>query len=112
MALRANRIEPRRPSPRLYVMAPQVADPAGVADTLTAVLAAAEVAAVLLRLTATDERTLINHVKALAPLVQSQGAALLLDGHLEIVARAGADGTHASGLSACEEALPVLKPAR
>jgi thiamine-phosphate pyrophosphorylase len=36
----------------------------------------------------------------------------LLDGHVELVARAGADGAHVNGLAALEEALPSLKPDR
>ena len=51
-------------------------------------------------------------MKALAPAVQNAGAALLLDGHVELVARGGADGAHLSGLAAMEDALPSLKPDR
>ena len=40
----------------------------------------------MLRLAAADERTLINRTKTLAPVVQDQGAALLLDGLPDIVA--------------------------
>jgi thiamine-phosphate pyrophosphorylase len=36
----------------------------------------------------------------------------LLDGHVELVARAGADGAHLTGIEALEEALPTLKPDR
>jgi thiamine-phosphate pyrophosphorylase len=55
---------------------------------------------------------LISRVKALAPIIQDKGAALLLDGHVDLVARGGADGAHLSGLAALEEALPTLKPDR
>ena len=75
-------------------------------------LAAADVAAVLVRLKPTDQRTMISRIKALAPAVQDGGAALLLDGHVELVARAGADGAHLTGIAAMEEALPSLKPDR
>jgi thiamine-phosphate pyrophosphorylase len=51
-------------------------------------------------------------VKTLAPAIQNAGAALLLDGHIELVARSGADGAHVNGLAALEEALPSLKPDR
>ena len=74
--------------------------------------AAADVAAVLLRLKPTDQRTMISRIKALAPAIQDGGAALLLDGHVELVARAGADGAHLTGIAAIEEALPSLKPDR
>src|SRR4051812_16167946 len=55
---------------------------------------------------------MISRIKALAPAVQDSGAALLLDGHVELVARAGADGAHLTSLAALEEALPSLKPDR
>jgi thiamine-phosphate pyrophosphorylase len=67
---------------------------------------------VLVRLKPTDQRTMISRVKALAPAIQDSGAALLLDGHVELVARAGADGAHLTGIEAMEEALPTLKPDR
>src|SRR5215467_14508814 len=79
-----------RPTPRLYVVTPAVSDPAALAVTLNEMFGAADVAAVLLRLQETDERSLINRVKAAAPGVQAAGAALLLDGRPGIVARAGA----------------------
>jgi thiamine-phosphate pyrophosphorylase len=95
---------------------PPVADPAALpADfvaNLAAALTGADVAAVLLRLAATDERSLTNAIKALAPAVQETGAALLLDGHVEIVGRTGADGAHLTGTTALTEALPHLKPER
>ena len=101
-----------RPLPRLYLATPEVDDPAGLVSSLPGLLAGADIAAVLLRLKMTDQRTMIARVKTLAPAIQNAGAALLLDGHVELVARAGADGAHISGLAALEEALPSLKPDR
>jgi thiamine-phosphate pyrophosphorylase len=103
---------PPRPAPRLYLATPEVDDPAQLAGLLPELLAAADVAAVLLRLKPTDQRTMISRVKTLAPVIQNTGAALLLDGHVELVARAGADGAHLNGLAALEDALPSLKPDR
>ncbi|MCK1514306.1 thiamine phosphate synthase [Bradyrhizobium sp. 190] len=108
----ANKPVPLRPAPRLYLATPEVDDPAQLAAQLPELLVAADVAAVLLRLKQTDQRTMIARVKALAPAVQNAGAALLLDGHVELVARAGADGAHLNGLAALEDALPSLKPDR
>jgi thiamine-phosphate pyrophosphorylase len=102
--------ETRRPAPRLYLVAPP--DAAGLANQLADALGAADIAAVLLRLPATDERGQVNHVKALAPTVQNKGAALLLDGHPDLAARAGADGSHLSGIEALGSAIVTLKPAR
>jgi thiamine-phosphate pyrophosphorylase len=103
---------PPRPVPRLYLETPAVDDPAGLVASLPEILAGADIAAVLVKLAMTDQRTMISRIKALAPAVQNAGAALLLDGHVELVARAGADGAHLSGLAALEEALPSLKPDR
>jgi thiamine-phosphate pyrophosphorylase len=103
---------PPRPAPRLYLATPLVDDPALLIAELPGLLSAADVAAVLVRLKETDQRTMISRVKALAPVVQKGGAALLLDGHVELVARAGADGAHLTGIAALEDAMPSLKPDR
>jgi thiamine-phosphate pyrophosphorylase len=55
---------------------------------------------------------MISRIKTLAPVIQDGGAALLLDGHVELVARAGADGAHLTGIEAMEDAMPTLKPDR
>jgi thiamine-phosphate pyrophosphorylase len=89
-----------------------VDDPTDLLAMLPHLPAEADVAAVLLRLKPTDLRTMISRIKALAPAIQNQGAALLLDGHAELVARAGADGAHLTGIQALQDALPTLKPDR
>jgi thiamine-phosphate pyrophosphorylase len=48
----------------------------------------------------------------MAPVVQERGAALLLDGRPELVARSGADGAHLTGTEAVKEAIAGLKPDR
>ena len=98
--------------PRLYLATPEVDDPSALVSSLPGLLAGADIAAVLLRLKMADQRSMISRVKTLAPAIQNAGAALLLDGHVELVARAGADGAHVNGLAALEEALPSLKPDR
>src|SRR6266436_4671358 len=103
---------PPRPMPRLYLATPEVDDPSSLVASLSGLLARADVAAVLVRLKPTDQRTMISRVKALAPATQEKGAALLLDGHVELVARAGGDGAHLTGIEALKEALPTLKPDR
>lgn len=107
----SNKSPPPRPAPRLYLATPVVDDPASLLAELPGLLAAADVAAVLLRLKQTDQRTMISRIKALAPPAQA-GAALLVDGHPELVARGGADGAHLPGIAALKEALPSLKPDR
>jgi thiamine-phosphate pyrophosphorylase len=108
----AARPQDQRPAPRLYLVTPPVGESERFAGDLAAALASADIAAVLLRLEAADERSLINRVKALAPVAQDKGAALVLDGHPDLVARAGADGAHLMGIEAFNVALPTLKPAR
>ncbi|MGZ5871492.1 MAG: thiamine phosphate synthase [Bradyrhizobium sp.] len=103
---------PPHPLPRLYLATPVVDDPQPLLTSLPRLLAAADVAAVLLRLKTTDQRTMISRIKTLAPAIQDKGAALLLEDHVELVARAGADGAHLSSIAALEEALPTLKPDR
>ncbi|MBR0793911.1 thiamine phosphate synthase [Bradyrhizobium jicamae] len=103
---------PPRPVPRLYLATPEVDDPTQLAADLAELLAAADVAAVLVRLRETDPRSMTSRVKALAPVIQNAGAALLIDGHPELVARAGADGAHLTGIAAMEDATPALKPDR
>jgi thiamine-phosphate pyrophosphorylase len=106
--------QPQKPAPRLaprlYLATPEIADPREFANTLSLALADADVAAVLLRLAPADERTLINRVKALAPAIQASGAAVLLEGHAEIVAHGGADGAHLPNMEELQLAGPRLKP--
>jgi thiamine-phosphate pyrophosphorylase len=90
-------------STRLALLGPHGLDGDGVdgfAAALGAACRAGEVAAVILRLAATDERGLIARVKQIAPLAQDHGAALVVAcpgflGDLTAVAvRGGADGVH------------------
>lgn len=101
---------PPPPAPRLYLATPLLEDPAALIGVLPALLKKADVAAVLVRLKTTDQRTMISRIKAIAPAIQPSGAALLIDGHAELVARAGADGAHLGGIEAMEDAMPSLKP--
>jgi thiamine-phosphate pyrophosphorylase len=98
--------------PRLYLATPAVDDTAGLIASLPALLSSADIAAVLLRLKQTDQRGMVSRIKAVAPVVQGAGAALLLDGLSELVGRSGADGAHLTGIDALEQALPSLKPDR
>jgi len=109
MAPRPKNAEPR-PQPRLYLITPAVAEAETFALTLEPALEAGDVAAVLLRLADADERSQINRVKAIAPLVQQHNAALLIGGRSELVARSGADGAHLTGIDAITDGLSKLKP--
>ncbi|MXQ12725.1 thiamine phosphate synthase [Microvirga makkahensis] len=88
-------------SARLYLITPVVED-ASFAPTLAEACKGGAVAAVLLRLPAADERSLVNLVKAVASSVQEHGAALIVSTEGEadlanVAVRGGADGAHVSG---------------
>src|SRR5260370_6258682 len=75
---------PPRPVPRLYLATPELDDPSSLAAGLPGLLAAADVAAELLRLKASDHGSIISRVDAVAPAIQDKGAALLLHGHVGV----------------------------
>jgi thiamine-phosphate pyrophosphorylase len=72
----------------------------------------ADVAAVLVRLPQADPRAQTERIKMFASLIQPSGAALLTDGHADLVARGGADGAHFTGIDQFQEARPSLQPQR
>jgi thiamine-phosphate pyrophosphorylase len=87
---------------RLYLITPVLQD-ASFAPQLAQACEGGAVAAVLVRLGAGDERSLINLVKALGPSVQDHGTALILtaEGKADlatIAARGGADGIHVTDI--------------
>jgi thiamine-phosphate pyrophosphorylase len=98
--------------PRLYLFTPVIEDAAAFVPALDRALPTADIAAVLLRLGDADERALINRIKSVAAVVQRRDIALLIEGRPELVARAGADGAHLTGVAALRAALPALKPDR
>jgi thiamine-phosphate pyrophosphorylase len=99
-------------APQLYLVTPWLDDTASFARDLGVALDVGDVAAVLLRLADADERTLIQRTKAVAAVVQPRGVALVLDGRPDIVARAGADGAHLTGIEAFTASVASLKPDR
>jgi thiamine-phosphate pyrophosphorylase len=103
------RSRPTLPLPRLYLLTPPVEQPAVLTEVADAV-ANTDVAAVLLRLSDADERSLINLVKGIAPAVQHRDVALILADRDDIVARSGADGAHLGSVEALKEAVSRLKP--
>ncbi len=95
------------PTPQLYLLSPLIDDPESFAPTLAQACTGGAIAAVLLRLAPADERSLVNQVKVLAPLVQEYGAAAVIAGPHEadlalIAARGGADGIHIEGAGLAE----------
>lgn len=108
----ASRGRSNKPRQRLYLVTPAIDDAAPIATALERALGAGDVAAVLLRLADGAERELIERTKRIAAQVQSREVALVLDNRAEIVARAGADGAHLSGVAKLAAALALLKPER
>ena len=91
------------PKPRLALLSPYgvgLADAEATARALDAACAAGDVAAVILRLAVSDERSLVALLKKLCPSAQERGAAVVVavpdfDGDLvSVAARGGADGVH------------------
>ena len=100
------------PRQRLYLVTPAISEPEPFADKLEAALGAGDIAAVLLRLADDGERSLIERTRRIAALVQPRDVALVVDNRPEIVARAGADGAHLTGVTKFAAALSLLKPER
>jgi thiamine-phosphate pyrophosphorylase len=100
----------RREAARLYLVTPPLRDTDAIADDLAEALNAADIAAVLLLLEDGEERALIERIARLRILIQSNGAALLLDGHPGLVGPGQADGAHLTGIAAFTAAAPGLKP--
>lgn len=97
---------------RLYLVTPPLRTAADLLPELAAALGAGDVASLLLRLQDLPQREAINVVREIAPLVQGNGTALLLEDP-RIAARAGADGMHvAEPGNSFTAALDSLKPAR
>jgi len=104
--------EHHRPPAQLYLVTREIDDAAAFVRFFEDVLPEANIAAVLLRLRDADERTLINRTKTLIAPLQQAGVAAVIDGRADIVARAGADGAHVTGIEAFSAAVGSLKPAR
>jgi len=88
-------------SARLYLITPVLED-ASFAPKLAEACRGGAVAAILLRLGAADERSLVNLVKAVAPSAQEHGAAVIVTAEGEadlahVAVRGGADGAHVVG---------------
>jgi len=105
--------DPEAPPARLYLITPPLGAAAPFDKALAAALAAGDVACVLTRFATNDPGQRKAILRALTPLAQDHGAALLVDGDAQLAARAGADGAHISGVGqALGEAVESLKPER
>lgn len=101
------------PRTRLMLVTPLVSDPGAITFRLMQAFAGGDVAAVLLRLAPGDERSLTERVKALAPPVQAQNVALVVEASAQVASRGGADGVHLiAGAEAIADARSSLKQER
>jgi len=95
----------------VFLITPRLSDAESFAPQLEAALSAASVACVLLRLATRDDNSAKKLIKALVPLVQDKGAALLIEQDTQLAARTGADGVQVSGAGQpLREAIDSLKP--
>src|SRR5262245_59980835 len=85
---------------RLYLVTSPLGDAGAMANDLADALNFTDIAAVLVRFADADEAAVLAQTKTLRILVQSNGAALMLDGHPKLVARSEADGAHLMGAKA------------
>ena len=98
--------------PRFVLMTPVVDDAERFAPELAAACAAADVAAVIVRLVPGSDAESLSRISLLAPGVHKVGAALLLDNGVHLVDAANADGVHVAGSPAVGAARGLVKSDR
>ena len=94
---------------RLILFAPREENAEQMAAVLSAAFKGGRIDAVIIPLPDGDERTQINFVKALVPVVHEAGAVLLIVDAFEMVARTGADGVHLSSPARVIEATAAMR---
>lgn len=105
-----DRGQSREPAqPRLVLVTPLIEDAASFAPLLDAACRAADVAATILRLAPGIDDESKSRVRGLAPGPQAAGVALLLEGHVSLVAPTSADGVFVNGVEAVVSARSMLK---
>jgi len=103
--------ESREEAPRLYLLTPPLADARAFLPQLAAALGAGDVASLLIRFAGEDARKNEDIVRAIAPVAQEKGVAVLVAGEPNIALRAGADGAHVDGCGdELKEAVKKLSP--
>jgi thiamine-phosphate pyrophosphorylase len=97
--------------PELYLIAPAAAEADSFAALLQRILANTTISALLLPRGKRAENAYRSFVKAVAPMAQAAGCAVLIEGDPGLVRMLGADGLHVSGdAAAVKAALAALKP--
>ena len=95
----------------IFLIVPDDVDPASFPDALQAVLTGTTCPALLLQRGGLSENAYKSLAKAIIPVAQQAGTAVLVEGEPGLVRLLGADGLHVSGSAAAvREAVEVLKP--
>ena len=102
------------PTCRLYLITPPViVDPTQFALLLEQALAGGDVAAVQLRLKDASDAHIAAVTRELLPIVQAQGAAMIMNDRPDLAALLGCDGVHVGQQDApCAEARRLVGPGR
>jgi thiamine-phosphate pyrophosphorylase len=87
-------MSPDAPDCRLYLVTPPAFAPAEMARRLGQALGGGDVAAVQVRLKGAADAEVAAAVRALLPLAQDAGAALILNDRPDLAAELGCDGVH------------------
>ena len=96
---------------QIFLITPRLSEAEDFIPQLEAALSAAPVACVLLRLSTRDDNSAKKLIKAIAPIVQDKGAALLIDQDTQLAARTDADGVQVNGAGqSLRDAVDSLKP--
>jgi thiamine-phosphate pyrophosphorylase len=97
---------------QLFIVTPASADPEAFPQTLMAVLAVAQVSAILVRRGERSEADYAKLATAVINVGQGAGCAVLIEEDPALAKRLGADGVHISGgAAAVKAAVKALKPA-
>jgi thiamine-phosphate pyrophosphorylase len=98
--------------PRFVLLTPPIENAGEFAPVLAQACAAADVAAVILRLAPSSDAETLARIRLLAPGVHKVGAALVLDNLLHLTDAANADGVHMAGSTAVGTARAAMKSDR
>ena len=99
------------PPARLFLVTPALSEGDSLASALEAALGAGDVACVLVRHAARDERTAKALLRDIGPLIQEAGAAFLVEGDPRLAGHLKADGLHVPAPGeALADAIERLKP--
>lgn len=98
-------------SAQIFLVAPDNAEPAAFLQHLAETLDASPVAALYLPQGAREAGAYADFARAVIPVAQDRGCAVLLDNDASLAKKLGADGVHVSqGIAAFKAAIEMLKP--